>query len=58
MHGSIVIHGPVLLSWGACHDVHLVMAWARMHVGRIAPLSADISYPVDKCKKMVCMSPG
>ena len=35
MHGSIVIHGPVLLSWGAGHDVHLVMAWGGsvLHMG-------------------------
>ena len=43
-------------------DVHeydgSVHTWARMHVGRIAPLSADIFYPVDKLKKLVCMSPG
>ena len=27
------------------------VSWARMHVGRIAPPSANIFYPVDKCKK-------
>ena len=35
-----------------------ILIWARMYVGRIAPLSAIIFYPVDKYIKMVCMSPG
>ena len=35
MHGSIVIHGPVLLSWGACHNLHLAMDWRGgvLHMG-------------------------
>ena len=35
MHSLIVIHGPVLLSWGAGHDLHLAMDWGGgvLHMG-------------------------